>query len=156
MVLTVDRPGGVRRGVLRADIDRIRRFHSRHDEWKVNLGADGYIEIIGEDVQAYNGDDFNDLGVRETRRAQRLELTRTDLASLEDNGLGESEHGSDLRVRPRGLSGPADFLLAHAKVSTLGTVHREAVTAPVDFSYGQGDLFALLRREPPLAECLLK
>jgi hypothetical protein len=49
---------------------------------EINVNVDGYVEVVGEDVQRDMSDDFGDLSIREALIAKRLYATRRNLPTL--------------------------------------------------------------------------
>src|SRR5260370_13534729 len=43
---------------------------------EININVEGYVEIVGEDIQRNMSDDFGDLSIREALVAKRLYATR--------------------------------------------------------------------------------
>jgi hypothetical protein len=43
---------------------------------EININVEGYVEVVGEDIQRYMSDDFGDLSIREALIAKRLYATR--------------------------------------------------------------------------------
>src|SRR6266849_5131419 len=53
--------------------------------WEININVEGYVEVVGEDIQRNMSDDFGDLSIREALVAQRLYATRRHLPRFSNN-----------------------------------------------------------------------
>jgi hypothetical protein len=50
--------------------------------WEININVEGYVEVVGEDIQRNVRDDFGDLSIREALVEKRLYATRRHLPTL--------------------------------------------------------------------------
>jgi hypothetical protein len=49
---------------------------------EINVNVEGFVEIVGEDIQRDMSDDFGNLSIREALVAKRLYATRRHLPTL--------------------------------------------------------------------------
>src|SRR3989442_597444 len=91
------------------------RVRARLEQWKVHFGFGHAAKVVGEDIQGDVGDDLDDLRVVEPGSAQRLEVLVTDLAALQDDGLGETQHRLRLRVLCGRVAGQPHLLVSQTE-----------------------------------------
>ncbi len=125
------------------------RVRARLEEWEVHFGFGHAVEVIGEDIQGDVGDNLHDLRVGEAGFAQRLEVVVTDLAALQDDGLGEAQHRLRLRVGSGRVAGQLHLMMGQTEALAGVVVSGEAVAGAVDFGHCQSHLLALTGSELP-------
>jgi hypothetical protein len=132
MAIEAEEPGLGHHSSCGADA---RAYHRKVD---VRLGD--AVQVVGEDIERRDSNDFDDFAVAEAGLARCGDLSVTRVAAAFKQALGEANGGVGLEIRRPALPRPRDVGLTEAGALAEEGVGRQAIVATVGLGDRKRDL----------------
>src|ERR1700746_327124 len=118
--------------------------------WEININVEGFVEVVGEDIQRNMSDDFGDLSIREALVAKRLYAARRHLPTLFQQFTRKRQRRGVLGRGALPLAAVENLLVGEARELADCGVSGHAIFAAVVLSYCQGNFLPQFRIEGAL------